>query len=185
MVEYAISLKLYEMRNYRAKCVNVLLASLFIFISCSSKLTTKHSIIYISYLKGFTESIFQVKCGDIGKIPATGFKVDTLIVDSILVNEIFKQVKIAKNATNRSFNGCGIRMDCKLIINDKDSTKLCIGETDCTIIDGEFAGVNDTLLYLIRKNTGYYNYFNKEELLYFKEIEKYGIPNDYKKLRNN
>ena len=38
-------------------------------------------------------------------------------------------------------------------------------------------------MYLIKKYSGYYNYFSKEELSYFEELKQLGIPNDYKDLR--
>jgi hypothetical protein len=42
---------------------------------------------------------------------------------------------------------------------------------------------NDFLIYLIRKYSGYYNYFSNDDLSYFKELKQFGIPNDYKCLK--
>ena len=42
---------------------------------------------------------------------------------------------------------------------------------------------NDTLVYLIRKYSGYYNYFSKEVLLrFFNEVKQFGIPINHKDL---
>lgn len=44
---------------------------------------------------------------------------------------------------------------------------------------------NDTLIYLIRKEAGYYNYFPMNDLVNFKELAKFGIPESYKDLSRN
>ncbi len=42
---------------------------------------------------------------------------------------------------------------------------------------------NDTLIYLVRKYSGYYNYFSKKILLrFFNELKQFGVPNNYKDL---
>lgn len=39
---------------------------------------------------------------------------------------------------------------------------------------------DDYFLYFVRSKIGYYNYLDKEELVYRQEIQKYGIPSNYK-----
>ncbi len=34
-------------------------------------------------------------------------------------------------------------------------------------------------IYLLRWKSGYYNYFTKDELFFFPEVRKYGLPKDY------
>ena len=34
-------------------------------------------------------------------------------------------------------------------------------------------------IYLLRWKSGYYNYFTKDDLVFFPEVRKYGLPKDY------
>lgn len=168
------------MKKNKLQWIKILFA-VFVFTFFSAKQPNKHSVIYISYYKGLAETLVPIRCGDIAKIPSESFKVDTIIADSYLVNEIKKQAEIAQKNTSRLFSGCDIRMDCKVFHNNTESMKICIGQLDCIVINGEPVGSNNKLLYLIRKNSGYYNYFNREQLRHiFKELKIYGIPKDYK-----
>lgn len=47
----------------------------------------------------------------------------------------------------------------------------------------EFVYANNEIIYLFKSLSGYYNYFDKEDLLMsFPEIREYGIPKTYKRL---
>jgi len=168
------------MRNRRIK----LLFGIIIFFTLKSVNvigSKKYPCIYISYYKGLAETLVPTKCGDIFKIPRLDFKVDTTITDTFIVNEIIKQAKNEIAKTKHSASGCDTRMDCKILQSKTDSIEICIGQINCVVINGEQADPNKKLLYLIRKNSGYYNYFNRHELrLLFDEIKIYGIPKDHK-----
>lgn len=49
-----------------------------------------------------------------------------------------------------------------------------------TDINGVKYKEDDYFLYFVRSKIGYYNYLDKEDLVYRQEIQKYGIPSNYK-----
>ena len=65
------------------------------------------------------------------------------------------------------------------------SRRMCIGEFNCIILDGKNVDDCNRLVYLVKVFSGYYNYFEKWELNYFKEIKQFGFPNNYKYINAN
>lgn len=159
----------------------------FVFTaSCrESKQISQLPELKISYLKGFTERIIPVKCGEIMSSPLAEIKVDTCIIDKELVNQIITQVKSLNPLSSNLQTGCDVKIDCTIKMTKEDSIKLCIGDFDCILRDGLLMKRNDTLLYLIRRYSGYYNYFQKATLKFFEELDYFGIPIDYKSLSND
>jgi len=151
----------------------LLLFIIALFISClrSPKVDSLPRI-KISYFKGIIERPIRTICGEISGIPPMEYKVDTLIVDNKLIEEICKCISHLR--VKKNFESCDVRIDC-FILQKPDTIKLCIGEFDCIVKDGVSMERNDTLLYLIRKNSGYYNYFKKDQFKYFEEL-KYFNP---------
>jgi hypothetical protein len=80
----------------------------------------------------------------------------------------------------------------KKIINDSrkitpliylklDTLERFFGDSNyITNINGNKYKTDDYFLYFIRCKIGYYNYLDKEDLLYRIEIKKFGIPKDYR-----
>jgi hypothetical protein len=167
------------MTNNSKYKVVLLLFWLLLLISCNqnSKKETKPNI-QISYFKGLTETIIPVKCGEIIARPRFDNKIDTIITDGHLIDKIENQIKSLK-ALEGSQN-CNIRIDCVINLHS-DTIKLCIGNFDCIIKDGNLMARNDTLLFLIRKNSGYYDYFSQDNLKYFKELDYFPLD---KKIKN-
>jgi len=160
-----------------------LLIIFFFIFSTSCKDTKKINhlpIVKISYLKGNTERIFPVNCGEIMDLSSVAFKVDTCVVDKELINRIISQVKSLNVLPSNLQTGCDVKIDCTIKLTKEDSIKLCIGDFDCILRDGLLMKKNDTLLYLIRRYSGYYNYFQETSLKYFEELNYFGIPCDYK-----
>jgi len=139
--------------------------------------------IEILYIKGSINTRIPIDCGDITKTKSSFRKGDTIIVDKQKYIEIVNQIKTLKELkADRTHPNCDVRIQCKINYTNGDSVKLCIGEFNCLVKDGNIMGKNDTLVYLIRKYSGYYNYFSKRELSYFHELKKFGVPVDYKDL---
>jgi hypothetical protein len=149
----------------------ILFLSIALFISCLRS-TKDESLprIQISYFKGIIERPRRTICGEISGIPPMEYKIDTLIVDKELIEEICKCISHLK--VNKDFSSCDVRLDC-FIQQKIDTIKLCIGEFDCILKDGVSMERNDSLLYLIRKNSGYYNYYKKDQLKYFEELKHF------------
>ena len=135
--------------------------------------------IKVSYLKGTTERIIRVNCGEISRMPTMEYKIDTIISNKNQINDILNQVKRLKTLDRNIQTPCDVRMDCTINLSN-DSIKICIGEFDCILKDGHLMERNDTLLFIIRENSGYYNFFPKKELIYFEELKLFGEPHNYK-----
>ena len=159
--------------------------AIYFIMSCNNNITednnkkdTNLSSIEVIYLKGEVETQIAINCNDITK--ATARIVDTIITNKQMFAEIANQVRLLKVFKADSSAGCDIRMNCKIKYANGDSTELCIGKINCILKDKIHMKSNDTLIYLIRKYTGYYNYFFKEELQYFNEVKQFSIPSNYK-----
>ena len=146
----------------------LLFLSIALFISClRGPKDDSLPRIQISYFKGIIERPRRTICGEISGIPPMEYKVDTSIIDKGLIEEICKCISHLR--VNKNFSNCDVRLDC-FILQKTDTIKLCIGEFDCILKDGVPMERNDTLLYLIRNNSGYYNYYKKDQFKYFDEL---------------
>ena len=68
-----------------------------------------------------------------------------------------------------------------LIYLKMDTLERFLGNSNyITNINGVKYKKDDYFLYFIRSKIGYYNYIDKEDLFYRREIKKYGIPKDYR-----
>lgn len=164
--------------------------SIFLIVCCSclscksaKEINIKKQYIEVIFFKGFVETTRPIKCGTLIDKPSLNLK-DTLISNNEKFVDIVNQVKLLKASIekNRPSN-CDIRLQCKINYGNGDSLKLCIGEFNCIIENGQIMEKNDTLVYLIRKYSGYYNYFPKQDLNSFDELKQFGIPEDYIDLR--
>jgi hypothetical protein len=156
-----------------------ILICLLFLTSCNQK-PKKETIpkIHISYFKGLIETIIPIKCGEIIKRPKFEEIVDTNIFDIQLIDRITKQISLLKPTS--SSPDCDVRID--FVLNLKtDTIKLCIGTFDCIIKDGKLMERNDTLLFLIRNYSGYYDYFSQRNLDYFRELDYFSLT---KKVKN-
>jgi hypothetical protein len=157
-----------------------------LIVSCNGtmrKATTNDTSIEILYYKGIVHTGVSIRCGEITK-PKTSFrKVDTVLTNKQQNTDIANLVK-ALRVIDDSIKYCDVRMQCKINYANGDTVQLCIGgySHNCTIKDGRRMENNDSLVYLLRNYSGYYNYFSKEELTYFDELKRFGIPKDYKNL---
>ena len=147
------------------------------------KVNVNTASIEILFIKGSINTRIPIGCGAITKTKSSFRKGDTIIVDKQKYLEIVNQIKILKKLNPDSVNpNCDVRIQCKINYTKGDPVRLCIGEFNCLVKDGNIMEGNDTLVYLIRKYSGYYNYFSRSELSYFHELKKYGVPIDYKDL---
>lgn len=155
------------------------------FCSSLKKDNPPNASIEIFYLKGVVDTRTPINCGTITKTKPSFRKVDTVLTEKQRYIEIVNQVKLLReqNKDSSGTSNCDVRIQCKINHANGDSTNFCIGEFNCLVKNGQRMEKNDTLIYLIRKHSGYYNYFSKEDLAYFDELKHFGIPNDYKDLR--
>jgi hypothetical protein len=154
-----------------------------IFISCDSvNKNNFKSFINVSFYKGSVDTSIPINCQKIstGKI---GIIKDTVINDERIVMQILKQVNILKINKPIEDEICDIRIKCIIHFQESDSIKVCLGESNCLMINETQYRVNNLLSYTIKSNIGYYNYFSVDELKYFSELKGKDIHKNYIDLR--
>jgi hypothetical protein len=106
---------------------------------------------------------------------------DTVVRETILINKLEKFVQTLDiKANGNESNNCDIRIQCKLNFANGTTKRLCIGDFNCISIDGKNIGKCDSITYLVKAYSGYYNYFEKWRINDNDEIKQFGIPDDYK-----
>lgn len=161
-------------------CMNTL-------IMCKSFNTSYPQIesIHVKYLKGDIESPTIFNPQRISQFNSRLLK-DTIIDNKKTLTSITQLIGRLKKQKNDSFlYSCDIRIHCNVQYTNKEVLNLYLGTSNCIIIKDNETSTNDTLIYLIRKEIGYYNYFSKEELSLFKELSTFELPKNYKDLSKN
>ncbi len=167
----------------RPKILNISYFVLFFIISgCSLKNKNIDSIknIEVIYAKGVISPVTMLKCGQIRAFPP-GLIIDTLIIDKDFLMTVGTLIKKMEKKDNRdNLSDCDVRLDCIINYWNNKTKTICIGNFNCIKLNGIYHKDCDTLSYLIKKSVGYYNYIKKEYLINFKEIQKFGVPEDYR-----
>jgi hypothetical protein len=159
-----------------------LLFVVIICMSCAHAPYSKIVSVKVSYIKGYIETPSTLSCGKMAFMKGDLIK-DTILDGVRTLSEIELQLANLKEEVVDSIAyDCDIRMHCLITYKDNKTIKLCIGQLCCIIEDNKRMKNNDTLVYLIRKISGYYNYFSKDWLDNFDEVTKFGIPDNYKDL---
>ncbi len=143
---------------------------IFNFLSCNTdkKLNDHKLSLKISYLPGFVSTVKPLKCGEINNSYAL-LRKDTIILDTSIIKQIIDELNYLKVEQSPKTD-CDVRMQCVLIIPEKDTINLCIGKSNCIVKNEEQMSQGDKVIYLLRNSSGYYNSFSKEELQMFEEL---------------
>jgi len=164
----------------------LVIITLIIFLGLNTKsyqgskhITNKGSIEVLFY-KGDVETVVSIKCGEIKNTYA--LKSDTSLLTEGKYDELIGKIKSLKESEdNKDVENCDVRIQVKVKYENGITHEICIDGFNCLIKDGKKMKRDDYLIYLIRNYSGYYNYFSKSDL-YFDELKKIGIPNDYRDL---
>ncbi|MDI9866854.1 hypothetical protein QM480_21125 [Flectobacillus sp. DC10W] len=150
--------------------ISFYLILLFNFLSCNTdkKLNDHQLSLKISYLPGFVSTVKPLKCGEINNTYVLSRK-DTMILDTLIIKQIIDELHYLKIKQSPKTD-CDIRIQCELIIPEKDTINLCIGKSNCIIKNGAQMSQGDKVIYLLRNYSGYYNSFSNEELQIFEEL---------------
>ncbi|MCX6221329.1 MAG: hypothetical protein NTZ69_10100 [Bacteroidia bacterium] len=166
---------------------NTIIIFLFLFIlssGCSNKHLNVNKIenIEVFYAKGIVTPVTMVVCGQIRAMPPD-FIVDTLLSDKAFLTTVENLTnKLEKEENGDDLSDCDIRVECVVNYKGNKTKTICIGKFNCMKLNSTYHRECDSLAYLIKKRSGYYNYFKKEYLVNFREIQKFGVPDDYKDL---
>jgi len=135
----------------------------------------------VYYIKGPFEPHLPLVCGQVSNYMGSELAMDTILTDTILLKKVRNFIQILDASThNNETKNCDIRVQCELNFDNGTSRRMCIGDFNCIQLDGKNVGECDSLEYLIKVHSGYYNFFEGWRLNNFKEIKQYGVPDDYK-----
>ncbi len=140
--------------------------------SSFSKPENSDSIV-VCYFKGNIIRSASVPCS-LAFSRAKYLRTDTII--RLKPNE-FNKIKYALENTRK----VGKENDCesKFLIS-MDSISVCICDFNRVYNkNDEQLSFDLSIIYLVKWKSGFYNYISMDELMYFDEIKKYGIPPDY------
>ncbi len=141
-----------------------------IFTSCSQDNQTKVSSVEISYLKGHIEFAKGLNCDQISSgLLLDRSIVDTIITDSQILNKLDSLLGVLK--FNSSKFSVDSRIKCEIKFNSGKTKTLCIGEKSGIKYGSDYYNENLLLLFLIKRNSGYYQYFPYNDLKFFSELK--------------
>lgn len=155
------------------------------FIGCTSE---RPDTIIVYYLHGIVDTNISKQCSVMREMAmknkrSEGVRYDTICIahsDFVKLRDYISSTKVVRDTT----------------IGDLDIDSRIVAVYDTLAVSfettynkyganarNEIVYANSEIIYLLKSLSGYYNYFDKEYLLYFPEIKVYGIPKTYKRLR--
>ena len=167
------------MKNYLILFITIL------FVACQQKQEKPIESIEVLYYNGIFDRAMAVGCDEIIYLPE---KVDTLdvlredgsyvIKEAIILESIITDKKVLeeiaielgkRKVTKEDYMDA--RMKCYILFANKQRDSLCIGSGS---IYGNYNGqpvkLTNRLVYLIRKNCGFYRWIGISEFPYFDEL---------------
>jgi len=169
------------MKNY-----SILILAVFL-VSCQQKRGNPLESINVLYLNStFYDRIISVGCNEIvyrpiapkdtcieyledgSGIPKAAVILDTTIRNKIILKKISDELKFAEKTTN---NNIDARMKCYLNYMDGSIDSICIDDTpNYTIYNNILVKLTNKLIYLIRKNCGFYEWVGIGRMEYLIEL---------------
>lgn len=163
------------MENMKILLTMVFLSFLFI-IGCNTNKVNRNECpikkIEVTYLKGYIETTYGFECDSFPDAIHMNKEryVDTVIIDTILLGKIWNE--LSKIAPNDTLVSPDVRIKCKVFKLDNTVDIICFGDWFGTAFNGQSYNDNYNLFFLIKFNTGYYNYFYEEKFFkYFFELK--------------
>lgn len=168
------------MKTHNLKIITlILLIIVFAFITlitCAN--LHKKETITIFYRKGVVETPITRQCYIFKELCNSEKSSDTVFV----TDKEFLLIK--KGIENRRIMKEKVECDTRLFLK-MDFIEICFGEMGCiSNCEGKRIQLDSKIEYLIKSESGYYNYFEKENLISDKEIRTFGIPTSYKYQEN-
>lgn len=173
-----INLRFYEYKkNYFASIY------LHFFIGCKSE---RPDTIIVYYLHGFVDTNISKECSVMREMAMKDkhselVKYDTICIahsDFVKLRDYISSTKVVRDTT--------------IGVPGIDSRIVAVYDTFAVSFEttynkyganarNEIVYANSEIIYLLKSLSGYYNYFDKKDLLlFFPEIKKYGIPKTHK-----
>ncbi|QNL48675.1 hypothetical protein H8S90_18065 [Olivibacter sp. SDN3] len=174
-----------EMKENYKKNIGLILI-VFILLSCtggSKNFQKEHNKkIEIYYFKGLVDA--AVPCDK----EFSSSEVEDLgqrLIDTAVFLEIAERIGYLNKNIDAKEDNCNFRMQCNLYNENGSKQRLCISQFNCMVVNGEKVKDDKKLIYLLRKLSGYYNYFDSDVVKSFSEVEQFGVPDSYKNSNEN
>lgn len=145
--------------------------------------------ITVYYLHGFVDTNISVKCSEMRELAISGRKSDLVRFDTISIAHT-DFLKLREYIHNSKVAPGSVKQKAGI-----DSRIVAVYDTlavsfETTYVEygansrNEIVYTNNDIIYLLKSLSGYYNYFDKEDLLmFFPEIKEFGIPKAYKRIK--
>lgn len=156
------------------------------FMGCTSY---NPETITVYYLHGFVDTSISKKCSEMRKQAISGRKSDLVRFDTISIAHT-DFIKLREYIYNSNVVPKSVRKR-----TDIDSRIVAVYDTLAVSFEttyheygansrNEIVYTNNEIIYLLKSLSGYYNYFDKEDLLmFFPEIKEFGLPKTYKRIK--
>lgn len=153
--------------------------ALFINVCCCTKNRTPSKNIEgisVLFLPGSVDSNIPYTCNDFKEYMNRNYD-DTIFLN----NQEYDSLKTGlKHLYEHRHQGGSRECDIRLFVQ-MDSIELGFGTFNCACdIDGHELSGDSYVSYLLKCKSTYYNYFAEEDLYYDQDIEKYGVPSNYR-----
>ena len=149
----------------------LIMSLLLLLSSCTD--TIYDNTITVAYLTGNinTSVPYEFACL---KQSQMNIKADTIIIDSADFKSIYRFLS-KSHYTELKNKNC----DARIYVSCKNK-EVCLGLIDCMVDRRNKVFEQDLKsAYLIKWKSGYFNYYQKEDLEFDATIRLYGIPSDY------
>lgn len=125
--------------------------------------------IKVSFIKGYLERSSKIDCSTFPDGVTPKRIIDSTISSEIVLNEIINQLSDLKSIGG--YSSPDVRIKCIIEFSNKKTKILCLGDLGGIMYDDQVMEDNFALAFLIKKNSGYYNYFPKKHLPFFTELK--------------
>lgn len=154
----------------------MIIVNLLLFVSCSGPSNQETEYIDVYFSKGYIDSDGPCERDfSVNEITDNG----RTYVTQEEYKEIVKHMDELKETENPGFS-YGMCLQANFHFSDRNSTRLSFGQFGEISAQSKSFLREERLVYLLRKYTGFYNYYRRDEVMKFcKELYKFGLPENY------
>jgi len=99
------------------------------------------------------------------------------------ITKLLAGLEVSSDSTTSTYGMC---LQSNFHFADSSYSRVCIGQFGDMTVDSKPFARKDSLVYLLRQHSGFYNYYNREDLARFcNELSSFNIPEDYQDLTTN
>lgn len=173
----------YDVRqSLRLALLAVLSCLLFIFNSCSGSKdhTDDKEYIDVYYAMGYVDS--DGPC-EKDFVDSEVFDKGRVFIDREEYEAITKLLAGLEALSDSVTSTYGMCLQSNFHFADSSYSRICIGQFGDITVDSKPFARKDSLVYLLRQHSGFYNHYNREDLTRFcNELSSFNIPENYQDL---